>query len=50
MLGSKQFCNAATAIAGIELMHRIRKGQFGLRHLGIHGGVVFAIRNRVLGA
>jgi transposase-like protein len=39
MLGFKQFSNAATTIAGIELMHRIRKGQFGLRHLGTHGGV-----------
>jgi transposase-like protein len=29
MLGFKQFCNAATTIAGIELMHRVRKGQFG---------------------
>jgi transposase-like protein len=48
MLGFKQFCNAATAIAGIELMHRIRKGQFGLRHLGIHGGAVSTIWNRVL--
>jgi transposase-like protein len=26
----KQFRNAAITIAGIELMHRIRKGQFGL--------------------
>jgi transposase-like protein len=50
MLGFKQFCNAATTIAGIELMHHIRKGQFGLRHLGIHGGAVFAIWNTVLGA
>ena len=50
MLGFKQFCDAATTIAGIELMHRIRKGQFGLRHLGIHGGAVFAIWNRVLKA
>ena len=30
MLGSKQFKNAAATIAGIELMHRIRKGQFNL--------------------
>ena len=50
MLGFKQFCNAATTIAGIELMHRIRKGQFALRHLGIHGGAVSAIWNRVLEA
>ena len=30
MLGFKQFRNAAITIAGIELMHRIRKGQFDL--------------------
>ena len=30
MLGFKQFRNAAATIAGIELMHRIRKGQFNL--------------------
>jgi transposase-like protein len=50
MLGFKQFCNAAATIAGIEPMHRIRKGQFGLRHLSIHGGAVSAIWNRVLEA
>jgi transposase-like protein len=42
MLGFKQFRNAATTIAGVELMHRVRKGQFGLRHLGIHRGAVSA--------
>ena len=31
MLGLKHFRRAATTIAGIELMHRIRKGQFRLR-------------------
>jgi transposase-like protein len=50
VLGFKKFCNAATPIAGIELMHRIRKGQFGLRHRGIHRGAVSAIWNRVLEA
>ena len=30
MLGFKQFKNAAATIADIELMHRIRKGQFNL--------------------
>ncbi len=29
MLGFKRFGNTATTIASIELMHRIRKGQFG---------------------
>ena len=31
MLGLKHFRRAATTIAGIELMHRIRKGQFRTR-------------------
>ena len=30
MLGFKRFRNAAIVIAGVELMHRIRKEQFGL--------------------
>jgi transposase-like protein len=30
MLGFKIFANAARTIAGIELIHRIRKGQFML--------------------
>jgi hypothetical protein len=30
MLDFKRFRNAATTIAGIELTHRIRKGQFAL--------------------
>src|SRR5579864_4883379 len=34
MLGLKHFRQAATTIAGIELMHRIRKGQFKLGSLG----------------
>ena len=31
MLGFKRFSTAAVSIAGIELMHRIRKGQFRLQ-------------------
>jgi len=50
MLGFKQFCNAAITIAGIELLHRIRKGQFGLRRLGAHGGAAPAVCNNVIGA
>jgi transposase-like protein len=34
MLGFKRFRNAAITIAGIELLHRIRKGQFRLGRLG----------------
>jgi putative transposase len=30
MLGFKRFGNAAITIAGIELMHRVRKGRFAL--------------------
>jgi transposase-like protein len=36
MLGFKGFRNAAITIAGIELLHRIRKGQFALGRLGVH--------------
>ena len=50
MLGFKGFRNAAITIAGIELMHRIRKGQFGLRRLGVHGRAAPAAWNAVLGA
>jgi transposase-like protein len=50
MLGFKQFRHAAITIAGIELMHRIRKGQFGLRRLGVQGRPAPAIWNAVLGA
>jgi transposase-like protein len=35
MLGFKRFRNATTTISGIELMHRIRKGQFDLCTLGL---------------
>jgi transposase-like protein len=35
ILGFKQFHHAAITIAGIELMHRIRKRQFGLGRLGV---------------
>src|SRR5712691_1159522 len=37
MLGFKEFRNAAITIGGIELLHRIRKGQFGLGRLGVQG-------------
>jgi transposase-like protein len=48
MLGFKQFRNAAITIAGIELLHRIRKGQFGLRRVGVQGRVAPAVWNAVL--
>jgi hypothetical protein len=37
MLGLKSFASAAITIRGVELMHRIRKGQFDLRALGTQG-------------
>jgi len=50
MLGFKRFKNAAITIAGIELMHRIRKGQFALGRLGVQGGAAPAVWNAALGA
>jgi transposase-like protein len=35
MLGFKRFRSAATTISGIELTHRIRKGQFDLAKLSL---------------
>ena len=50
MLGFKQFRNAVITIAGIELMHRIRKGQFGLRRFGAQGRTAPAVWKAVLRA
>jgi hypothetical protein len=50
MLGLKHFRQAATTIAGIELMHRIRKGQFKLGRLGAKGNMAPKIWNAVLAA
>ena len=50
MLGFKQFHHAAITIAGVELMHRIHKRQFGLRRLGLQGRAAPAVWNAVLGA
>ena len=50
MLGFKVFRNAAITIAGIELLHRIRKGQFALRRLGVQGRAAPAVWNAVLRA
>jgi len=48
MLGFKRFRNAATTISGIELMHRIREGQFDLATLGLKDTAAAAGRNVVL--
>ena len=50
MLGFKGFSNAAITITGIELLHRIRKGQFKLRRLGVQDQAAPAVWNAVLRA
>ena len=50
MLGFKRFKTATITIAGIELLHRIRKGQFNLRGLRLNGEGAPAIWNAVLAA
>ena len=50
MLGFKRFRNAAITIAGIELMHRIRKGQFAFGRLGVQGQAAPAVWSAVLEA
>jgi len=48
MLGFKQFKNAAITLAGVELKHRIRKGQFRLTQLRLEDITVAAVWNAVL--
>ena len=50
MLGLKRFRNASITIAGIELVHRIRKGQFKLGRFRIKDNRVPEIWNAVLAA
>ena len=50
MLGFKVFDHATVTIAGVELLHRIRKGQFNLRRLRLEGQAAPAIWNAVLSA
>ena len=50
MRGLKSFVTAATTIRGIELMHRIRKGQFDLRSLAPQGPTTPEIWAAVLAA
>jgi transposase-like protein len=50
MLGFKSFKRAAVRIAGLELLHRIRKGQFDLGRLGVQGQAAPAIWTAVLSA
>jgi transposase-like protein len=50
MLGFKVFKRAAVTIAGIELLHRIRKGQFDLDQFGVQGQAAPAIWTAVQSA
>jgi hypothetical protein len=50
MLGFKAFRNAAITIAGIELMHRIRKGPFAQSRLSAQGRAAPDVWNAVLEA
>jgi transposase-like protein len=50
MLGFKRFRNAAITVAGIELMHCIRKEQLPLGRLGLQGRAAPASWNAVLGS
>jgi transposase-like protein len=50
MLGLKHFRRAATTIAGVELIHRIRKGQFKIGKLGVKDKTTPEIWNAVLTA
>ncbi len=50
MLGFKRFRNAAVVISGIELMHRIRKGQFNLVDMRLNGITMPTVWKAVLSA
>jgi putative transposase len=48
MRGFKRFTSTATTISGIELTHRIRKGQFNLTELGLKKVTAATVWNAVL--
>jgi len=50
MLGLKSYGHAAITIAGVELLHRIRKNQFALSRLRVRGNSTQEIWNAVLAA
>jgi hypothetical protein len=50
ILGLKTFGHAAITIAGVELLHRIRKNQFALSRLRVRGRSTPEIWNAVLAA
>jgi hypothetical protein len=49
MLGFKVFRNAAITIAAIELLHRIRQGQFALRRAAFKAELHLPFRTRCFG-
>jgi hypothetical protein len=50
MLGFKDFASAQITLAGVELLHRIRQGQFALHKLGVAKKTAPKIWNAVLAA
>ena len=50
MLGFKRFRTASVTLAGIELMHRIRKGQFNLAGLHFKDSTTPEVWNTVFSA
>jgi transposase-like protein len=50
MLGFKRFGNAVSTLAGIGLIHRVRKGQFDLAKLLLKDTTTPAVWNAVLAA
>jgi transposase-like protein len=50
MLGFKRFRHAAITISGVELMHRIRKGQFDLARLSLKDTTAPAVWKALLSA
>jgi transposase, IS6 family len=50
MPGFRGFGHAAITLAGIELMHRIRTVQFGLRRLSVQNRTASAVWHAVLAA
>ena len=50
MLGFKRFRRTSITIAGIELMHRIRKGQFALDNRRVRGKTTPEMWSAVLAA
>jgi IS6 family transposase len=50
LLGFKRFKNAAATISGIELAHKIKKGQFNISGLAVDEGKVPQVWEAVLAA